>query len=73
MLIGLAGKLTGYNGTFAFSKPGDKYMDHNYVGMRVVCVTLGAFIVPFAFSIVYDLTTSLSAAFLAASLLIFGT
>lgn len=36
MLIGLSGKLTGYNGTFAFNKPGDKYLDHNYVGMRLV-------------------------------------
>lgn len=72
MLIGLAGKLTGYNGTFAFSKPGDKYEDHNYVGMRVMCVILGSFIVPFSFSIVYDLTQSLSASFLAATLLTFG-
>ncbi|KAG0440628.1 hypothetical protein HPB47_016238 [Ixodes persulcatus] len=36
MLIGLSGKLTGYNGTFAFGKPGDKYEDHNYAGMRIL-------------------------------------
>ena len=72
MLIGLAGKLTGYNGTFPFLKPGDKYMDHNYVGMRVMCAILGACIVPFAFLIVSDLTESLSASFLAAFLLAFG-
>lgn len=40
MLIGLSGKLTGYNGTFAFGKPGDKYEDHNYVGMRIVSILL---------------------------------
>ncbi|GIY10392.1 protein O-mannosyl-transferase 2 [Caerostris extrusa] len=40
MLIGLAGKLTGYNGTFAFNKPGDKYEDHNYLGMRLVSFKL---------------------------------
>lgn len=37
MLIGLAGHMTGYNGTFPFLKPGDKYEHHNYWGMRGVC------------------------------------
>lgn len=37
MLIGLAGHMTGYNGTFPFMKPGDKYEQHNYWGMRGVC------------------------------------
>lgn len=36
MLIGLSGYLTGYNGSFPFEKPGDKYEDTKYVGMRVV-------------------------------------
>uniref|UniRef100_A0ACB8G6L5 Uncharacterized protein n=1 Tax=Sphaerodactylus townsendi TaxID=933632 RepID=A0ACB8G6L5_9SAUR len=36
MLIGLAGYLSGYNGTFPFQKPGDKYEEHNYIGMRGV-------------------------------------
>ena len=36
MLVGLSGYLTGYNGSFPFSKPGDEYGDTNYVGMRVV-------------------------------------
>lgn len=36
MLIGLAGYLTGYDGTFPFIKPGDKYEQHNYWGMRAV-------------------------------------
>ncbi|XP_008282287.1 protein O-mannosyl-transferase 2 [Stegastes partitus] len=34
MLIGLAGYMTGYDGTFPFLKPGDKYEQHNYWGMR---------------------------------------
>ncbi|XP_032403391.1 protein O-mannosyl-transferase 2 isoform X2 [Xiphophorus hellerii] len=34
MLIALAGYMTGYDGTFPFVKPGDKYEDHNYWGMR---------------------------------------
>ncbi|XP_060790023.1 protein O-mannosyl-transferase 2 isoform X2 [Neoarius graeffei] len=34
MLIGLAGYLTGYDGTFPFIKPGDRYEHHNYWGMR---------------------------------------
>lgn len=40
MLIGLAGYMTGYDGTFPFSKPGDKYEHHNYWGMRGVRVAL---------------------------------
>ncbi|KAF3844774.1 hypothetical protein F7725_007937 [Dissostichus mawsoni] len=34
MLIGLAGYMTGYDGSFPFIKPGDKYDHHNYWGMR---------------------------------------
>lgn len=36
MLIGLAGYLSGYDGTFPFQKPGDRYEQHNYMGMRGV-------------------------------------
>lgn len=36
MLIGLSGMLTGYNGTFPFDKPGDKYNGTRYEGMRIV-------------------------------------
>lgn len=36
MLIGLAGYLSGYDGTFMFQKPGDKYEHHSYMGMRGV-------------------------------------
>lgn len=36
MLIALSGVLTGYNGSFPFEKPGDKYDGVNYVGMRKV-------------------------------------
>ena len=38
MLIGLFGYLDGYNATFAFEKPGDKYEDYPYMGMRLVSV-----------------------------------
>ncbi|XP_054714232.1 protein O-mannosyl-transferase 2-like [Uloborus diversus] len=71
MLIGLSGKLTGYNGTFAFNKPGDKYLDHQYLGMRLFCVLLGTIIIPFSFLIVWELTYSLCAAALGASFIIF--
>lgn len=36
MLIGLAGYLSGYDGTFLFEKPGDRYEHHSYMGMRGV-------------------------------------
>ncbi|NXY90131.1 POMT2 transferase, partial [Alcedo cyanopectus] len=39
MLIGLAGYLSGYDGTFPFLKPGDRYEHHNYLGMRGVSLS----------------------------------
>lgn len=36
MLIGLSGYVTGYNGTYPFEKPGDKYNGSRYEGMRYV-------------------------------------
>ncbi|XP_033217409.1 protein O-mannosyl-transferase 2 [Belonocnema kinseyi] len=62
MLIALSGYLTGYDGKFPFEKPGDKYENVNYVGMRVFCTFLGATIVPLSFLTVWDLTKSLRAA-----------
>ncbi|XP_030382543.1 protein O-mannosyl-transferase 2 [Scaptodrosophila lebanonensis] len=71
MLIGLSGYLTGYNGKFAFEKPGDKYNETRYQGMRYFCTTLGALIIPIGFDTVYDLTGSNEAALLAAAFLVF--
>ncbi|CAN8031907.1 unnamed protein product, partial [Ixodes persulcatus] len=71
MLIGLSGKLTGYNGTFAFGKPGDKYEDHNYAGMRIFCALLGSMVSPFSFVIVWELSRSLTAAVLSSLLVTF--
>jgi dolichyl-phosphate-mannose-protein mannosyltransferase len=36
MMIALSGKLTGYNGTYPFDKPSDKYNGTKYEGMRYV-------------------------------------
>ncbi|XP_065371071.1 protein O-mannosyl-transferase 2 [Calliphora vicina] len=71
MLIGLSGYLTGYNGTYPFEKPGDKYNGTHYEGMRYFCTTLGALIMPMAFDTVHDLTQSVEAAIIAAGYLIF--
>ncbi|XP_055851879.1 protein O-mannosyl-transferase 2 [Episyrphus balteatus] len=71
MLIGLSGYLTGYNGTYPFDKPGDKYNSTRYEGMRYFCTTLGALIVPMAFDTVHDLTGSNEAALVATAYLIF--
>uniref|UniRef100_A0A8C5WH86 Protein O-mannosyl-transferase 2 n=1 Tax=Leptobrachium leishanense TaxID=445787 RepID=A0A8C5WH86_9ANUR len=73
MLIGLAGHLSGYNGSFSFLKPGQNYESHNYLGMRGFCAFLGSWLPPFAFLIVLELSRSLSAAALAASLIILDT
>lgn len=71
MLIGLSGRVTGYNGTFPFTKPGDKYLDHNYAGMRIFCAVVGSLVVPFSFVSTFDLSRSLPAACLAASFITF--
>lgn len=63
MLIGLSGYLTGYDGKFAFDKPGDKYENTSYLGMRVFCSALGASIVPMTFIAVDGMTDNISAAF----------
>ena len=36
LIIAVAGVLSGYNGSFEFKEPGQKYEDTPYVGMRVV-------------------------------------
>ncbi|XP_043272755.1 protein O-mannosyl-transferase 2 [Venturia canescens] len=66
MLIALSGYLTGYDGTFPFEKPGDKFDGVSYLGMRIFCTFLGASIVPLAFLIVWELAKSLRASALAA-------
>ncbi|XP_031831255.1 protein O-mannosyl-transferase 2 isoform X2 [Nomia melanderi] len=71
MLIGLSGYLTGYNGTFAFDKPGDKYENVKYIGMRLFCTFLGATTVPLSYLIVWDLTKSTQAAVFSASFILF--
>ncbi|XP_042201433.1 protein O-mannosyl-transferase 2 [Callorhinchus milii] len=73
MLIGLSGYLTGYDGTFPFKKPGDKYEQHRYYGMRALCATLGSCLIPFAYLIVLELTGSVTAALLSAAILVFDT
>ncbi|XP_061105285.1 protein O-mannosyl-transferase 2 [Conger conger] len=73
MLIGLAGYMTGYDGTFPFGKPGDKYEDHNYWGMRGFCALLGSCLPPFAYLTVLNLSQSPTAALISACLLIFDT
>jgi len=74
MLIAFVGELTGYNGTFAFAKPGDKYSDPSqFKGMRIFSATLGWLLVPLCFGIVWRLTTSLSASLLGASFVLADT
>lgn len=72
MLIGLSGYLTGYDGTFAFDKPGDKYENTNYVGMRLFCASLGASIVPMTFLTVDQMTNSPTAALFSSLLILCG-
>jgi len=71
MLLALAGWMSGYGGGFPFDKPGDAYGEEKYVGMRTFCSLLGGFCVPLALLIVYEMTKSLPAAIISASLILF--
>ncbi|XP_050293965.1 protein O-mannosyl-transferase 2 [Anthonomus grandis grandis] len=71
MLIGLSGYLTGYDGTFPFEKPGDKYENTSYIGMRIFCAGMGSLIVPMTFLIVDQMTNSPTAALFSSLLILF--
>ncbi|XP_065206014.1 protein O-mannosyl-transferase 2 [Planococcus citri] len=71
MLIALSGYLTGYEGTFPFEKPGDKYENVNYIGMRVFCAVLGMCIAPFGFLTIWEMTNSLNASMFSSVLILF--
>ncbi|NXC88155.1 POMT2 transferase, partial [Cercotrichas coryphoeus] len=76
MLIGLAGYLSGYDGTFPFQKPGDRYEQHNYIGMRGVRLyrLVSSCLASLCLSIqMLELSKSLPAALLTAFILIFDT
>ncbi|KAK9704260.1 MIR domain [Popillia japonica] len=71
MLIGLSGYLTGYDGNFAFDKPGDKYENVSYIGMRIFCTAMGASLIPTTFLIVDELTQSILASAMSSLLILF--
>ncbi|XP_041968999.1 protein O-mannosyl-transferase 2 [Aricia agestis] len=70
MLIALSGKLTGYDGTFAFDKPGDKYDGARYEGMRMFCTSLGALIIPLTFLTIWEMTKCLDSTLIGTLLLL---
>lgn len=71
MMIGLAGYLSGYNGTFAFEKPGDDYGNTPYMGMRLMCACMGAALVPLVYMSTWLLCKSVTAALIASSFVLF--
>src|SRR5262245_37442402 len=73
MLVGLAGAIAGYNGSFTFES-GHDYPDHvPYVSMRIFIALFGAAMVPMAYLTALQLRFSQKAAFLAATMVLFGT
>ncbi|CAI8001905.1 Protein O-mannosyl-transferase 2 [Geodia barretti] len=58
LVIAIAGVLTGYNGSFEFKEPGQKYDDTPYIGMRVVCALMGLLLVPLCYLTVWELATT---------------
>lgn len=72
MMIALSGHLTGYDGKFAFDKPGDQYEDWTqYVGMRIFCASLGLAIPGLVFTATQHMTKSQSCSLLAALFVVF--
>ncbi|OMJ12642.1 Dolichyl-phosphate-mannose-protein mannosyltransferase 1 [Smittium culicis] len=73
MMFALAGKLSGYDGVFAFEKIGQDYIANNvsYFGMRLLSALMGALIVPasyvtiraFGFSILSSILASFMVCF----------
>lgn len=72
MLIALSGHMTGYDGRFAFEKPGDHYVHWTqYVGMRIFCAILGLTIPIFIYKATHSMTKSPLCALLASLLIVF--
>ena len=72
MLVGLAGLLSGYDGSFEF-KSGEKYPDHvPYVAMRVMIATFGVAMVPLAWYTAVELGMSWKACHLVALMVLLG-
>jgi dolichyl-phosphate-mannose-protein mannosyltransferase len=72
MLIALSGYMTGYDGRFAFDKPGDKY-EHwtQYLGMRIFCAILGLLIPTMIYRATLSMTRSKQSAFISGLLVVF--
>lgn len=72
MLVGLAGLLSGYDGSFEF-KSGETYPDHvPYVAMRVMLATFGVGMVPLGWYTAVELGMSQWACHLVALMVLLG-
>ena len=72
MIVGLAGLLAGYDGSFEF-KSGEVYPDHvPYVAMRVILATFGVGMVPLAWYTAVELGMSQWSCHLTALMVLLG-
>jgi dolichyl-phosphate-mannose-protein mannosyltransferase len=72
MLVGLAGLLSGYDGSFEF-KSGEKYPEHvPYVAMRVMLATFGVGMVPLGWYTAVELGLTQWACHLVALMVLLG-
>jgi dolichyl-phosphate-mannose-protein mannosyltransferase len=73
MLVGLAGYVAGYNGTYEFSS-GQTYPGWvNYVGMRMFLASFSALSVPFSYMTAVQLGFGRPSAYLVGLLTLLGT
>lgn len=71
MLVGLAGYINGYNGTFEFTSASPYPEWVNFVGMRIFLATFGALAVPLGFLTAVALNLSPPACCLVAAMMLF--
>ena len=72
MLVGLAGLLSGYDGSFDFKSGAEYPANVPYVAMRVMLATFGVGMVPLAWYTAVELGMSLWACHLTALMVLFG-
>ena len=71
-MIAFAGAVSGYDGEQAFSKPHDSLEHIEYIGMRQMSAFFGSLVVPLSAAIVWELSSSLTAAIITGVLVLTG-
>lgn len=72
MLVGMVGKLSGYDGRFGFDSGKEYPPEVNYVAMRSLLAFFGVFAVPFGYLTALELGLGQATSLLVAVIMLFG-